>query len=202
MNDRRCGYALTDDDGVQFPCDRPATGFRWYQDVEHEDSLDVACDLHANEGGRRMREMQEYADHTSCVESYTALAAERDDLRVELEKARLDLHDQAVEIETRRSVIAQSDISHLRLIETMVDALDIGDGVTEEQAAERLGCDCGGVGGSRHLLWHLIEQRDDLRARLAKVEALTKEMGAAHDFDQWDDLCVQLRAALTPKETP
>jgi hypothetical protein len=54
MSDR-CGYAVTDRDGNEEPCDRPATGWRWYQDVgEHEDLLDVACDLHANEGGRRI----------------------------------------------------------------------------------------------------------------------------------------------------
>ena len=52
---RRCGYAILDPDGIEEPCDRPATGWRWYQDVgEHEDMLDVACDHHENEGGRRM----------------------------------------------------------------------------------------------------------------------------------------------------
>ena len=43
------------DDGEEEPCDHPATGWRWYQDVAdhaHEDTLDVACDLHRNEGGR------------------------------------------------------------------------------------------------------------------------------------------------------
>lgn len=51
----RCGYAILDADGIEEPCDRPATGWRWYQDVgDHEDLLDLACDHHQNEGGRRM----------------------------------------------------------------------------------------------------------------------------------------------------
>lgn len=55
----RCGYAVTDSDGEQQPCDRPATDWRWYQDVgEHEDLLDAACDWHANEGGRRIHEAE------------------------------------------------------------------------------------------------------------------------------------------------
>lgn len=54
MSNTRCGYALVDEDGEQYPCDRPALSWRWYQDVEHEDSLDYACELHENEGGRRM----------------------------------------------------------------------------------------------------------------------------------------------------
>lgn len=63
MTDDRCGYAVTDADGEQQPCDLPATGWRWYQDVgEHEDLLDVACDWHANEGGRRIGEALALAD--------------------------------------------------------------------------------------------------------------------------------------------
>jgi hypothetical protein len=55
----RCGYALEDKDGEQYPCDRPATGWRWYQDVgDHEDLLDVACDHHANEGGRLIAQLK------------------------------------------------------------------------------------------------------------------------------------------------
>jgi hypothetical protein len=55
----RCGYALTDADGEQYPCDEPATGWRWYQNVgEHEDMLDEACNHHANEGGRRIVEAE------------------------------------------------------------------------------------------------------------------------------------------------
>lgn len=52
--DERCGYTVVDGDGEEQPCDRPATGWRWYQDCGHEDTLDVACELHANEGGRRL----------------------------------------------------------------------------------------------------------------------------------------------------
>lgn len=51
----RCGYQIIDRDGDEAPCDEPATGWRWYQDVgEHEDLLDVACEFHRNEGGDRM----------------------------------------------------------------------------------------------------------------------------------------------------
>lgn len=54
-----CGYTVLDTDGIEEPCGAVATGWRWYQDVEHEDSLDVACDLHANEGGRRLHEAEQ-----------------------------------------------------------------------------------------------------------------------------------------------
>jgi hypothetical protein len=50
----RCGHTVVDGEGIEQPCDRAATGWRWYQDVEHEDCLEPACDRHANEGGRRM----------------------------------------------------------------------------------------------------------------------------------------------------
>jgi hypothetical protein len=50
----RCGHTVVDGEGIEQPCDRPATGWRWYQDVEHEDCLEPACEWHANEGGRRM----------------------------------------------------------------------------------------------------------------------------------------------------
>lgn len=53
-----CGYALVDRDGEEYPCDRPATGWRWYQDVPHDDALSPACDLHANEGGRRIHDAE------------------------------------------------------------------------------------------------------------------------------------------------
>ena len=49
-----CGHAVTNPDGIEEACGRPGTGWRWYQDVEHEDSLGVACDHHKNEGGRRI----------------------------------------------------------------------------------------------------------------------------------------------------
>jgi hypothetical protein len=57
----RCGYTVVDRDGIEQPCDRPATGWRWYQDVEHEDMLDVACDWHANIGGQRIVSAEERA---------------------------------------------------------------------------------------------------------------------------------------------
>jgi hypothetical protein len=56
MTEQRCCYII-DGEGMEQPCDRPATGWRWYQDVEHEDCLAVACSFHSNEGGRRMHEM-------------------------------------------------------------------------------------------------------------------------------------------------
>lgn len=55
----RCGFTIVDADGIEQPCDRPATGHRWYQDCgEHEDLLDVACDWHSNEGGRRIHDAE------------------------------------------------------------------------------------------------------------------------------------------------
>lgn len=56
MKPRLCGYTLVDSEGEEYPCNRPVTGWRWYQDVPHEDCLDMACDYHENEGGRRMHE--------------------------------------------------------------------------------------------------------------------------------------------------
>lgn len=56
-----CGYTVIDPEGIEGPCDRPATGWRWYQNVEHEDCLERACDRHENEGGRRMHEAESKA---------------------------------------------------------------------------------------------------------------------------------------------
>ena len=53
-----CGYTLVDKDGEECPCDRPATGWRRYQDAPHEDVLAPACDLHANEGGWRIHDAE------------------------------------------------------------------------------------------------------------------------------------------------
>ena len=44
----RCGHLVHDQDGLEAPCDRPTTGWHWYQDVGHEDALGEACDLHVN----------------------------------------------------------------------------------------------------------------------------------------------------------
>lgn len=50
MSDVHCGYTVLDGDGNEQPCDRPATGWRWYQDCGHEDIIDPACDRHENVG--------------------------------------------------------------------------------------------------------------------------------------------------------
>lgn len=68
-----CGYAVTDSDGIEEPCGRPVTGWRWYQDCGHEDLLDTACDWHANEGGRRIHELE-----ASLTAARSALAACRE----------------------------------------------------------------------------------------------------------------------------
>jgi hypothetical protein len=52
-----CGYTVIRD-GEEQPCDYPATGWRWYQDVEHEDMLDAACEVHENKGGRRIHDAE------------------------------------------------------------------------------------------------------------------------------------------------
>ena len=74
MTGERCGHTIIDADGEEQPCDRPATSWRWYQDQrDHEDLLDVACSLHENEGGRRIR----YAES-----ELAALRGERDRVRI------------------------------------------------------------------------------------------------------------------------
>lgn len=85
----RCGYAVTGDEGEQEPCDRPATGWRWYQGVgDHEDMLDVACEWHRNEGGDRMaahdalaeavRELRDEWRGWAAIRSTTRIDAFRD----------------------------------------------------------------------------------------------------------------------------
>lgn len=96
-----CGYALTDDDGEQYPCDRPATGWRWYQDVgEHEDMLDAACDHHENEGGALIA-----ASRTAWAE-VERLAASLDDSTQRLGMA-LDMHQ--VQYERANRLEAERD---------------------------------------------------------------------------------------------
>lgn len=53
-----CGFTIIDSEGVEQPCERPCTGWRWYQGHFHEDTLERACILHENEGGRRMHEAE------------------------------------------------------------------------------------------------------------------------------------------------
>jgi hypothetical protein len=66
----RCGFTVIDSEGNEQPCDRPATGWRWYQDCDHEDMLDVACSLHANEGGQRIHEADELKDRLDAVRAW------------------------------------------------------------------------------------------------------------------------------------
>ena len=49
-----CDHTILDRDGIEQPCEETATHWRWYQDVEHEDMLHPTCEVHSNEGGRRM----------------------------------------------------------------------------------------------------------------------------------------------------
>jgi len=71
-----CGFTLVDKDGDEFPCGRLATGFRWYQNVPHEDALDVACELHENEGGRRIAEAEAALERERRSHAITAAALE------------------------------------------------------------------------------------------------------------------------------
>lgn len=67
----RCGCTVWDAEGEAQPCDRPATGWRWYQGHDHEDTLDVACALHENEGGRRLHAAEAaLAEERAKRESY------------------------------------------------------------------------------------------------------------------------------------
>ena len=77
--DATCGYAVTDSNGEQAPCDRPAHGWRWYQDVEHEDMIDIACVWHENVGG---------AIIAGLVGRLEAVTAERDALAAAVARVR------------------------------------------------------------------------------------------------------------------
>ncbi|MDR6861954.1 hypothetical protein [Phycicoccus sp. 3266] len=50
---QRCSFTVTRE-GEDSPCERPATGWRWYQGHDHEDTLEPACAVHENTGGNRM----------------------------------------------------------------------------------------------------------------------------------------------------
>lgn len=58
----RCGYAVVDDEGIEGPCDREATGWRWYEDCGHEETLEPACMWHENESGRRLHAVKALAE--------------------------------------------------------------------------------------------------------------------------------------------
>lgn len=68
---RTCGYTLVDGEGEEYPCDRLATSWRWYQDVPHEDVLTEACVIHENEGGRRMHEAETIVDQVRVMHDDT-----------------------------------------------------------------------------------------------------------------------------------
>lgn len=87
-----CGYPVIDSDGEEQPCGRPATGWRWYQGVEHGDLLTVACSWHENEGGRRLHAAEEAVRvrQEQLAESYRNAhrhACKRDDWREKAEQA-------------------------------------------------------------------------------------------------------------------
>ncbi|MFM0874783.1 hypothetical protein QU886_27860, partial [Klebsiella pneumoniae] len=58
-----CMIAVEDADGELGPCDRPCTGWCWYDGREHDPMLTRACHLHETNG----------------AEALAALVAERDD---------------------------------------------------------------------------------------------------------------------------
>ena len=58
----RCGFTIVVD-GEEEPCDREATGWRWYQGHDHEDMLDEACWEHENVGGNRMHALCDEVDY-------------------------------------------------------------------------------------------------------------------------------------------
>lgn len=66
----RCGYAVTDREGIEGPCDRDATSWRWYEDCGHEEVLEPACFWHENESGKKIHAL------TSRLASVEALADE------------------------------------------------------------------------------------------------------------------------------
>lgn len=77
-----CGYTVIGAGGHEGPCDQLATGWRWYQGAGHEDALDVACEQHANEGGRRMAALQALVNELrmELAEVEALAAAEHDRL--------------------------------------------------------------------------------------------------------------------------
>lgn len=79
MSTQLCEHTIIDRDGHEQPCDQPATGWRWYQDCAHEDMLAPACDVHANEGGRRIAQAE------AAVDRMTNLASDESERRVKAE---------------------------------------------------------------------------------------------------------------------
>ena len=112
--DATCGYAVTDSDGEQSPCDRTAHGWRWYQDTEHEDMIDIACVWHENVGG---------AIIAGLVERLTATEAERDALAAAVARVSALVPDMQANGNSRELGDPRADTWHeaARLI---LDALD------------------------------------------------------------------------------
>ena len=108
----RCGYAVTDAEGIEQPCDRPATGWRWYQDVGHQDCLLPACDWHANYGGDRMHAAEaELSRLRGVVEAVQALADEwerRAGDRAARPKSRIDMHEAVDSIRAALAPVSSS----------------------------------------------------------------------------------------------
>ena len=158
-----CGYALTDSEGDEYPCDATATGYRWYQDVEHEDLLDVACEFHRNAGGDRMaalvaevrRLTVEAATQREWFEAADAAADRRLDQSIAwMERA------EAAEAEVRRLtesratvaanlsaslMLADAEVVTLRAKLTAVEAVHVrcGEGVCNAGPKPEICHECG-----------------------------------------------------------
>lgn len=61
---KQCGHVVIDRDGDEGPCERPASGWRWYAEGEgeHGPLLEAACPFHSNEGGRRLHAAESERD--------------------------------------------------------------------------------------------------------------------------------------------
>lgn len=59
-----------------------------------------------------------------------------------------------------------SNSAHMRLIDALIEALGL-DPDDDEACVDG----CVEPGGSEHMLWHLVQQRDQTRARVAELEA-------------------------------
>lgn len=125
---------------------------RWKATVEDAESVRAERDALLQEREDYWADIQ--SEHYRVAKERDALAAEVERLRVEADK------------KGRRAAYAVSQ--QVRVIETLIEAIGL-----DPDSDECLdGCD---GAGTEHLLWHLIEQRDALRDRIALVHAITEE---------------------------